>query len=320
MVSAPILLAVLCSSAVSAQTLDARGVGQARDAYNAAIARRDLPVMAGALAPTYHLLAGRSAQSHGVEAMQSRWASAFATDSLYGCVRTPLRVQVNREWQFAHETGRWRCTYDGVPKGAKPGSATGVYDAKWQRDTAGTWRLHAEVFTALRCLGGSSACIPPDSIPPSAVRSGPAAAISEAAVRAARAAYNADIVRGDARTIAQRFAPTYHAVFGRGAHIEGDSAALVDWAQEFRDNGVSSCVRTTTQVVVNAAWRIAHERGTWRCRSGRAAADVSSSGVYVAKWQRDVAGQWRVHAEVFTTLHCTGAAAPCTPPEPLPAR
>lgn len=314
------LLAVLSSSAMSAQSLVTRGVRQAREAYNVAIARRDLPAMAGALAPAYHLLAGRSAQSHGVDAMQSRWASAFATDSLYGCVRTPLQVQLNPEWQLAHETGRWRCTYAGVPSGAKPGSASGTYDAKWQRDAAGAWRLHAEVFTALSCIGGSSACIPPDSIPSTAAHSGKAVANTEAAVRAARAAYNADIVRGDARAIARRFAPTYHAVFGRGAHVEGNGAALVDWEQEFRENGGGSCVRTTTQVVVNTAWRIAHERGTWRCRSGRADADARSTGVYVAKWQRDVSGHWRVHAEVFTTLQCHGTAALCTPPEPLPAR
>ncbi len=311
---------VVTVPSLRAQTTEEQAVRAARASYNTAIAKRDLGAMAAVLAPTYHLVAGRSAQSHGVDAMQSRWSTAFASDSLYGCVRTPSRVQVNAAWHLAHESGTWRCTYAGVPQGATPGYATGIYDAKWQQDVAGIWRLHAEVFTALRCEGGSASCLPPDSIAARDTRPERPAVLGEAGVRAARTAYNGHIARGDARAIARMLAPTYHAVFGRGAHIEGDSAALSDWVQEFRDNGTGSCTRATTGVVVNAAWQIAHERGTWRCRSGRGAAMTRPRGVYVAKWQRDGAGQWRVQAEVFTTLRCDGAGTPCTPPEPLRAR
>ncbi len=309
---------VMWASALVAQAADEAGVRRARDAYNAAIARRDLVAMGAALAPAYHLVAGRSAQSHGADAMNERWRTAFAGDSLYGCVRTPTTVRVNAGWGLAHERGRWRCTYDGVPKGARPGHATGTFDAKWQRDAAGQWRLQAEIFTTLTCEGGSSACLPPDSI--AARRGGVPTAPRPSAreVPAARAEYNAAIVAGDAQRIAAMLAPTYHAVFGRGAHIEGDSAARMDWEQEFRENGRASCERIPGEVVVNEAWRIAHERGTWRCRSGRGAQRIHPSGIYAAKWQRDTGGRWRVQAEVFTTLRCEGGSTVCLPPEPIP--
>jgi AraC-like DNA-binding protein len=48
---------------------------------------------------------------------------------------------------------------------------------------------------------------------------------SAAAVRAARDWYNRAIARRDANAIAALFTPDYHAVFGRGAHIEGVEAA-----------------------------------------------------------------------------------------------
>ncbi|NCW46366.1 MAG: DUF4440 domain-containing protein, partial [Gemmatimonadaceae bacterium] len=309
---------VLSATTAAAQAPEEAAVRQARDAYNAAIARRDLVAMEAVLAPAYHLVAGRSAQSHGPAAMNERWRSAFAGDSLYGCVRTPTIVRVHTAWGLAHEQGTWRCRYDGVPKGAKPGQATGTFDAKWQRDLAGRWRLQAEVFTTLVCEGGSSACLPPDSIPAVAGRPAKGPGNSAREVRAARTAYNAAIVAGDARRIATMLAPTYHAVFGRGAHVEGDSAARADWEQEFRDNGRGSCERIPGEVVVNDAWRIAHERGIWNCRSRRGAQPIRQRGVYVAKWQRDTGDIWRVQVEVFTTMRCDAGAVTCAPPEPIP--
>lgn len=294
-------------------------VRRARIRFNEAIAKRDIQSMTGVLVSGYHVVAGRSSQSHGVEPMMSRWRANFAADTLYGCVRNTQRVQVNEAWALAHEAGRWSCTYAGIPAGATPGTASGVYDAKWQRDAAGVWRLHAETFTTLRCDSAATACALPDPMIPAPAGSIRLTGDGERGVRDARAWYNDAIARGDAGGIAQLLAPGYHAIHGRGTHVEDTEAALEDWRNEFRTNGNGSCTRTSTEVYANGDWRIAHERGTWRCRSLVQGNSVNANGVYVAKWQRDTSGAWRVHTEVFTALHCEGSAAGCRGPEPVPA-
>jgi ketosteroid isomerase-like protein len=299
-------------------TSPSRAVIAARLAFNAAIARRDLDAMRATFTPSYHVLLGRSSQSHGPEASIERWRSTFAADSLYGCVRTPDQVTVNAPWGLADEAGHWRCRYEGVPAGAPPGYATGIYNGKWQRDVGGSWRLHAEIFTTLECAGKSTACVRPDSVP--AARAGllpapVAGQSSAAAVRAARDWYNRAIARSDANAIVALFTPDYHAVFGRGMHIEGVEAARADWIED-----PASCIRTADRVTVNDVWGLAHERGRWQCRATVNGAVARQSGRYAAKWERDVSGRWRVQAELFTTLQCTGAQADCRPPDPLPAR
>lgn len=304
-------------------TSPSRAVIAARQAFNAAIARRDLDAMRATLTPSYHMLLGRSSQSHGPDAAIERWRSTFATDSLYGCVRTPDQVTVNAPWGLADEAGHWRCRYAGVPAGAPPGYATGIYNGKWQRDVGGSWRLHAEIFTTRECVGQSTACVRPDSVPAAASGLLPAPVAgrsSAAAVRAARDWYNRAIARRDANAIAALFTPDYHAVFGRGAHIEGVEAARDDWIEEFRTNGPASCIRTADRVTVNDDWGLAHERGHWQCRATVNSAVARPSGRYTAKWERDVTGRWRVQAELFTTLQCVGAPDGCRPPDPLPMR
>jgi hypothetical protein len=39
--------------------------------------------------------------------------------------------------------------------------------------------------------------------------------------------------------------------------------------------------------------------------------------VYAAKWQRGPRGDWRLQAEIFTTLACEGAPSGCAPPDPI---
>ncbi len=142
-------------------SVDVAAIRRARAQFNDAITQRDLESMARVLAPGYHLVTGRSAQSHGADSAMARWRSSFAGDSAYGCVRTTLRVQVNRAWGLAEESGNWRCR---IGLGG-PSVATGSYTAKWQRDTAGRWRIQVEVFTTLACTGTPAGCVPPDPIP-----------------------------------------------------------------------------------------------------------------------------------------------------------
>lgn len=213
------LIAVLFSSAVAAaQPQAGQPVIAARESYNRALATRDLAAMRAVLSPTYHIVLGRSSQSHGPDATMMRMQASFASDSLYNCVRTPDHVDMNAAWGLAQESGRWRCRYAGVPAGAPEGSATGTYNAKWQRDTGGTWRLQAEIFTTLTCAGRSPSCAAPDPVPASSAALPSLRGSSADAVRASRAWYNAAMKRGDADAIVSLYTPDFHAVFGRGRH------------------------------------------------------------------------------------------------------
>ena len=134
----------------------------ARARFNDAIVRHDTATIARLLLPSYHVVSGRSAQQHGRVEAVAQWVALFR-DATLGYVRTPRTVRVNDAWGLAEETGDWSGHFtaaDGVVR------VSGVYAAKWQRDTAGQWRLQAELFTTLACSGGPRGCVPPDPVAP----------------------------------------------------------------------------------------------------------------------------------------------------------
>ena len=162
-----VLLLAGCSGARaasddSADAATSSAIRAARERFNAAIVTRDTATIASMFLPTYHLISGRSAQSHGVDEEVSVWKSMFAdTTLLY--VRRTREVRANPAWGIAEELGDWtgRLT---APDG--PVRVNGSYAAKWQRDTGGNWRLQSEVFTTLHCEGGTQGCKPPDPVAP----------------------------------------------------------------------------------------------------------------------------------------------------------
>jgi 7,8-dihydropterin-6-yl-methyl-4-(beta-D-ribofuranosyl)aminobenzene 5'-phosphate synthase len=135
----------------------------ARRSFNEAIARKDAAAIAAVLAPTYHLVTGRSDQSHGAQAEREKWATRFVADPTVVYVRTPRAVRVNEDWGLGEETGDWQGSYTTAGQRA---SANGVYAAKWQRSVDGRWLLQSEVFTTLKCEGAPVACVPPEPIAP----------------------------------------------------------------------------------------------------------------------------------------------------------
>ena len=135
----------------------------ARGEFNAAIVRRDPEAIARLLAPGYHIVSGRSDQSHGVETEREKWAKRFAADPTVTYRRTTREIRVNEAWGLAEEAGDWTGSYTTAGNGAR---ASGVYSAKWQRAIDGRWLLQAEVFTTMACEGASAACAPPDPIGP----------------------------------------------------------------------------------------------------------------------------------------------------------
>ena len=129
-----------------------------RERFNKAIEEKDAKTIRTLLAPTYHIVTGRSDQNHGADDEAARWASVFQSDPTAIYVRTTREITINEAWGMADELGRWKGSYT-LDK--KLVNASGVYSAKWQRNTNGDWVLQAEVFTTIEFDEG---CVPPDPI------------------------------------------------------------------------------------------------------------------------------------------------------------
>ncbi len=134
-------------------------VRAARARHNEAIVKRDAAAIGRLLAPGYHIVTGRSDQSHGAASEQEKWKERFAADPTVSYRRTPREIRVNELWGLAEESGDWVGSYTTAGSAAK---ASGVYSAKWQRTVDGRWLLQAEVFTTMRCEGPAAACVPPE--------------------------------------------------------------------------------------------------------------------------------------------------------------
>ena len=133
-------------------------IRSARETFNIAIAEKNAKGILPLLAPSYHLVTGRSDQFHGADEEEIRWAELFQTDPTAVYRRTPREITTNEAWGIAEELGNWQGTY--TAKGILV-NASGVYAAKWQRTTTDKWVLQAEVFTTINF---DEACIPPDPI------------------------------------------------------------------------------------------------------------------------------------------------------------
>lgn len=132
---------------------------EAREKFNKAIANKDAEAIRSVLAPSYHIVTGRSDQSHGQEEEAIRWKNVFELDPTAIYRRTPREITINEVWGIAEELGNWQGSYTIENKIVQ---ASGVYSAKWQTTTSGDWVLQAEVFTTIEF---DEACMPPDEIP-----------------------------------------------------------------------------------------------------------------------------------------------------------
>lgn len=132
-----------------------------REQFNTAIAEKDVQTIRMLLAPNYHIVTGRSAQSHGANEEAGRWTEMFRSDPTTFYRRVTRDVTINEDWGMAEELGNWKGNYT-VSGGLV--HASGVYAAKWQRTENGEWLIQAEIFTTLTCTGPEGGCVPPDPI------------------------------------------------------------------------------------------------------------------------------------------------------------
>lgn len=141
-------------------------IKETREKFNNAIANKDAEIIRSLLAPSYHIVTGRSDQFHGQDEEAKRWRQVFESDPTAMYIRTPREIKINERWGIAEELGNWKGSY--TLRQAQDGAlnknlvnASGVYSAKWQKNKNNEWVLQAEVFTT---IDFDESCIPPDPI------------------------------------------------------------------------------------------------------------------------------------------------------------
>ena len=134
---------------------------------------------------------------------------------------------------------------------------------------------------------------------------------SDELIRVTRERFNIAIADKDIETIRTLFAPTYHIVMGRSAQNHGADDEATRWAEVFRADPTAIYRRTPREITINEDWGLAEELGNWKGSYTVEETLVHASGVYAAKWQRAVDGEWVLQVEVFTTLTCTGPDSGC---------
>ena len=123
-----------------------------------------------------------------------------------------------------------------------------------------------------------------------------------AAVRAARAIYNAAIIAHDVAGVRAAFIDTYVGIAGSGGEvISGGDAMAAYFASSFRNPAFISYSRTPDVVTVATPADRAMERGHWLGRYRTDHGETRLTGEYLAVWVR-APGGWRLRSESFVTL------------------
>lgn len=126
-------------------------------------------------------------------------------------------------------------------------------------------------------------------------------------ISAARTRSNAAIAAHDTAAIAREWMPDVHVVSSTGAQNAGAAANQRAMQTQFDRRPDTKWVRTPGRITANERWAVASEDGAWVGTWTDADGPVRITGRYLAQWRR-IAGVWRIQAEVFVPLQCTGGA------------
>ncbi len=124
--------------------------------------------------------------------------------------------------------------------------------------------------------------------------------IEKASIRALRSKSNEAIARRDVSLALTILHDDVKVITSGGEVCTGAISMGHFFESVFADPRLVSAIRRTSSVEINGA--TAAEQGTWE---GNWRPDLVR-GVYLARWQRDVAG-WRVTAELFIPLSSSKA-------------
>ena len=118
----------------------------------------------------------------------------------------------------------------------------------------------------------------------------------------ARKRYNEAILHRNVEAICAFYAADYFVLTGRGVQSHGVNEQLRRWSESFRSDPIVYYRRRTTGLSVSKKFACAEELGRWAGKYSLNQSVVLVAGVYSAKWQKQINGNWLVQAEVFTTL------------------
>ena len=148
-------------------------------------------------------------------------------------------------------------------------------------------------------------CAAPRPQVAAAVGGGAAADVAE--IRATRAASNAAIARRDAAATTASMLPTYRVLPAGAPTTLSRDSTYESLARQFADTAMLGYVRTPITIAVSATGPTAGEFGRWVGRRRRSDGIQETTGAYYAAWRRAAEG-WRLQAETFVALSCTGSA------------
>ncbi len=137
----------------------------------------------------------------------------------------------------------------------------------------------------------------------------PAPSADEAAIRAARDAFNAAIAKGDLGGIAAVLADNAQIITGADSLMfNGKAAEMKLWSDDLAAPSRGLYVRTPDRIELSPVGPMALETGHWKGVDTKSASDWAS-GVYSAKWRR-TGGKWLIESETYMTTACGGSYCP----------
>lgn len=145
----PLILLVLCLSCNSSTT-DEKKIADIRTAFNLAISHHDLSAMDQYCSEDVIVLTSKNARSSNRDQYASFFEQDFKSKQDVIYIRTPQLIEVYAPWGMAAESGHWVGEWKADTTSIH---ISGSYYAKWKR-VNNEWRICAEVFTALDCVGG----------------------------------------------------------------------------------------------------------------------------------------------------------------------
>jgi ketosteroid isomerase-like protein len=132
------------------------------------------------------------------------------------------------------------------------------------------------------------------------------ASADAAHIRVAREGSNQAIANHDAEQIAATLDEDYQLTAGNGDFFHGTPAQKLEaWRDVFSRFDDVIYVRTPDTVEVSRYLPLAFELGNWTGSWSTEHGIKELGGRYSASW-RKVSGHWKIRAELFVTLNCSG--------------
>lgn len=144
-------LITLWCTACSTNTTDEKMIVDRRMEFNSAIAEHDTSKMGEYCAEDIMVITSRNSRFVGKDQYAAGLEQEFKSKDDVVYMRTPESIKIFPTWEMAAESGLWIGKWK---NGNETIGVEGTYYAKWRKEN-GQWLITAEIFTPLKCIGGS---------------------------------------------------------------------------------------------------------------------------------------------------------------------